>query len=74
MRPPNDGFEFSVRHLAHILVLCHILILKSFGQHRCADLEVVVRTLGADPLDHLFAIGIKVISEGLQESLTELVS
>jgi hypothetical protein len=33
-----------------------------------------VRTLGAHLLDDLFAIGIEVISEGLQESLTEFVS
>ena len=73
MLPPNDGFEFSIRHLTHILVLCHILILKP-RWHQCTDFEIVVWPLGAYLLDNLFAIGIEVVSEGSQESLGEFIS
>ena len=48
---PDYSLKLSVRHLAHILELCYILILKSFVQHRCADLEIVVGALGTDLFD-----------------------
>ena len=66
--------KLGIGHFPHVLDGGHILILKPLGHHRCTDFEIVVRTLGAHLLDDLFAIGIEVISEGLQESLTEFVS
>src|SRR5262245_48373051 len=69
-----DGSQFIVREVFSFPVWRQILKLHLFGQHSSYDLEILVRAIVSDLLDHFDSIGGEVIRQGLQERLAQLAA
>jgi hypothetical protein len=74
IRARNDGRQLVVSQLGSWTRRRGILDLHALRQYGRNDLKVVLRTLGADLLNHVLAVGLEVLRQSMQKCLVEFVA